>query len=103
MPPRKKTSTRFSNYMVAFVDVLSQKDALRELRQIPDTAEAQRAFMEAARKTFGDIRGFRNVFRSYIETKQSLKDTWLVDPPPGLSTEALALVRHMRQSEPRTQ
>jgi hypothetical protein len=87
-------TTQFCHYVVAYVDVLSQKDALSRLRDLPETAEGNKDFIRLIQESFGAVRAFRRIFRQFHETSAEVSDFTL-----SLPEEARAFVEEMRRSE----
>lgn len=57
----------FSKHAVAWIDLLSQKEAMKKLVEMPETPEEKKAFIESLRATFGQVRHLRGQFRTYYE------------------------------------
>jgi len=91
MAPKSKTdSISFGYYVVALVDVLNQKENLRELSTLPQNPSEESLFIEAAQRTVGVIEKVRSAFGSFFDAYQ---DALLTDYPlPDLSDEQRKVV-----------
>ena len=58
---------RFQNYLVAYLDLVGQRDALRRLLVIPSTPEQERKFIEAARESLGKVLVLREWFAEFFD------------------------------------
>jgi len=56
---KARDSVTFGYYLVAFIDVLNQKEALRKFKGLPETEQAMKEFIETAKGTFGVVDGIR--------------------------------------------
>lgn len=82
----KNDSLFFQNYLIIFLDVLGQRQTLREIKQIPLIEEEKTNFIQKLKKTFGTVDFLRNSFKDYFEASNSFKtDLSLV--PPELAQE----------------
>ncbi|HEX7997925.1 MAG TPA: hypothetical protein VF528_06000 [Pyrinomonadaceae bacterium] len=63
-----KRQIPFGHYAVAFIDVLNQKDKLREISALPKNDEQRERFIEQLRETFGVINEYRNMFSKFFDT-----------------------------------
>ena len=66
-----KDNVTFGYYLVAFVDVLNQKEALRKFKGLPQTEEGMKEFIETAKETFGVVDGIRRLFDSFYASYSS--------------------------------
>jgi len=70
-----KESFNYSYYLVAFIDVLGQKEAFKDIKDLPTTEEEKKRLMEAHSETalfIDDLRGwFDDFFVAYTEDKES--------------------------------
>ncbi|MCH9035667.1 MAG: hypothetical protein IID42_14415 [Planctomycetes bacterium] len=55
----------FSYYIVGYFDLLSQRDWLHEMEQLPSTPEQKAHFIAAARNTVGAVEHFRGMFQKW--------------------------------------
>jgi hypothetical protein len=79
---KTKDSVTFGNYMVAFVDVLGQKEAMRKFKGLPETEEEMKEFTGAAKGTFGVVDGIRMMFGNWYNAFISEKE-----PPYPMTQE----------------
>lgn len=66
----------FGNYVVAFVDVLSQKDKLRQISALSRNEEQREGFIRLLRETFGVIAEYRRLFGEFFDAPQSPRLQW---------------------------
>ncbi|MGA2032845.1 MAG: hypothetical protein ABSG68_11345 [Thermoguttaceae bacterium] len=57
----------FQNYVVAFLDLLGQRDALEKLRRLPTTVQEGQEFKQAAKQSVGKVRDFRKAFADFFD------------------------------------
>ncbi len=79
-------SLLFQNYLIIFLDVLGQRQKLREIKQIPLIKEEKAQFIQKLKKTFGTVNFLRNSFKDYFEASNSF-ETDLSLVPPELAQE----------------
>ena len=73
----------FQHYVVAFLDLVGQRDALRRLLRIPATPAEEQEFIEAARESLGRVLELRQDFATYFDAEKRAH----LDPtnlPPAL-------------------
>lgn len=63
---KKKDPVVFGYYFVAFIDILNQKEALRKIKELPDTEEGKQSFFQLLKESFGAVDGFRNLFEDFF-------------------------------------
>ena len=82
-------------YALAFIDVLSQRDHLSKITELPDSEEERESFIEKWRETFGVIDAYRTMFDKFFDTFSSYK------PPKieGLSPERAKLLTRLMKCE----
>jgi len=56
----------FQNYVVAFVDLLEQSDALQKLCRLPTTAQEEQDFKKAAKESVGKVLTLRKYFEGFF-------------------------------------
>jgi hypothetical protein len=78
---KEKDSVTFGYYLVAFVDVLGQKEKLLRFKDLPETEEENKEFIEILKETFGVIDEIRRAFDGFY-TSYSIDQE-----PPYLMTE----------------
>jgi hypothetical protein len=96
---RKKKSqegpkTTYCKHAVAWVDLLSQKDALNKLKEMPVTPEEEKPFLKLLDATFGQVRRLRDDFRRYYEGTRSAPPL-----PDWLPEEARARITELRAEQ----
>ena len=57
---------RFQHYVVAFLDLIGQRDALRKLLAIPSSPKDEQEFMEIARQSLGKVLTLRDFFVKFF-------------------------------------
>ncbi len=82
IPPADK-SRPYQNYCVAFLDILGQKEKLRQIC-LPITDEEYTKFISMVRDTHGAVLSFRKEFRSLFDRMYSSRIT-----PTGLTDDQL--------------
>jgi hypothetical protein len=70
MKKPKSDPINFCFYLVAYIDILSQSDALKQLKGIPTTEEGKQEFIRILKKTFGAVDMFRKIFDQYFTESQ---------------------------------
>ena len=58
----------FQNYLVVFVDLLGQRDALRRITGIPTTEPEKQQFIETAKESIGKVLQIRDAFKQYYDS-----------------------------------
>lgn len=69
--PESGRQIPFGYYAVAFVDVLSQKDKLREISGLPKNDEQRARFIYLLQETFGVIAEYRRLFGKFFDAPQA--------------------------------
>jgi hypothetical protein len=66
--PNLKDKTEFGYYVVAFIDLLGQSDALREFQRLPDAnnPDEMQKFISKVKETFGLMHGFHDSFSKFF-------------------------------------
>ena len=57
----------FQNYLVAFLDLVGQRETLRKMLSIPTTPEEEKEFIEIARRSLGKVLQMRKEYRGFFE------------------------------------
>lgn len=70
MKQAKKDPVNFCYYLVAYIDILNQGEALKQLKGLPTTEEEKREFIQVLKKTFGTVDMFRQIFEQYFSESQ---------------------------------
>ncbi len=81
-------------YVVGSIDILGQKESLRELKTVPTCEQAEDSFIRSHAETIGTIETFRAGFRSYFE--KNMEDD---DPHVNVSDDKKAKFYEMRKSQ----
>lgn len=66
----KKSDLEMNYYLVAFIDVLGQQDALQKISRLPDknNKEEMLEFQTAIKSTVGNIYSFHDFFKRYFDS-----------------------------------
>lgn len=76
-----KGDLMFQNYLIVFIDLLGQKDALRKITNIPTNDIEEKEFIEHIKNTVGKVLHLRESFKEYFEAANSyVPETTLVAP-----------------------
>ena len=71
----------FQHYLIVFIDLLGQKQPLREITKIPENDIENQLFIELVKKSVGNVLHIRESFESYFEAAKSyIPNTSLVVP-----------------------
>ena len=71
----------FQNYLVVFVDLLGQREALRKITGIPTTEPEKQKFIETAKESIGKVIQIRDSFKLYYDSdNEYIHDEKLVPP-----------------------
>lgn len=62
-----KDKLQYHNYLLAFIDVLGQKEAFKDIHGIPTSLEEKEKLIEVLKQTVEFVKWFRNHFRIYYE------------------------------------
>jgi hypothetical protein len=62
------TKVNFSYFAVALIDIMKQKERLREITGLPDDKEKYDSFIAASKKSFGVVRGVRSTFDAFLSS-----------------------------------
>jgi hypothetical protein len=74
------TDLQYGFYLVAFVDVLGQRERLRQLRRLPNSEQDVQETIEILRNTAGVVLDFRESFKRCFEA--NLRPAGILDPLP---------------------
>jgi hypothetical protein len=80
-------------YLVAFVDLLGQQEALRRLEALPHTRESKNEVMEAVYKTAQRVIRVRKAFERFFDEARTRRSL-----PTGLSAEQMDDYTKMREA-----
>lgn len=88
------------HWAVAFIDILGQRDAMRQIDFVPDqsNAEQMERFVAGIKRTYGAVTFIHNTFTNWAGAQESEKPSIL-----GLSEDQLKVWRTMRQTPLRFQ
>jgi hypothetical protein len=75
-----KNGYNYGYYLVAFVDVLGQKEAFRDINAMPETEEASQNLLNAHKQTVGFVRRFRDRFRDFFDAYTKEKESEIKIP-----------------------
>lgn len=93
--PQGKNLVNIGNYALAFIDVLSQKEHLSKITDLPKNEEERESFIEKWRTTFGVIAEYRSMFDEFFDGFSNYK------PPvvPGRSQDHAQLQSKLMKCE----
>jgi hypothetical protein len=61
----------FQHYLVAFLDILGQRESLRRLTALPTKEEEKTKFIAHIRQSYGKVARIRNYFKEYFDASDS--------------------------------
>jgi len=67
MESQEKDRVRFSDYIVAYFDVLGQKKKLNQLRKTPTNEQEEKEFVNVANQTYAVVRNIREKLKMGLE------------------------------------
>ena len=77
----KKSDLIFQHYLIVFLDILGQRNILREIKDLPMNDKEKDIFLDKIRKTIGKVDALRNAFQEFFDTSNSyIPNTDLVPP-----------------------
>lgn len=88
-----RSTALFGYYFVAAIDVLGQKRALQQFKDLPSTIEEKNDFVRVAKHTFGVVEGIRQSFKLFYGVYSNTKRDFNVD----LTAEQEKHYRRMRR------
>lgn len=91
---RKKTF-HIGYHCLAFIDILNQKEALRNIHELPETEGEKAAFLDQWREAFGTIDVYRSSFDTFFKSHTSPSQVKL----PKLNKEKLKLMKRFLNYE----
>ena len=94
MKQAKKDPINFCYYLVAYVDILNQGEALKQLKGVPATEDEKLEFIRVLKKTFGAVDMFRGIFEQYFIESQKERPA-----PSFLSDEQRRIFDDLGKSE----
>ena len=68
MQPTTKQDVKFCYYVVAFIDILGQKERLQEMTELPKMGEDREQFLNGLKKTYGYVAMTRKDIMSFFES-----------------------------------
>lgn len=71
MTKSKDTDISFQHYLVIFLDVLGQREILREIKSLPTNNQEQETFIRKIQETLGRVIKVRDAFRMFFEGSKS--------------------------------
>lgn len=63
----------FQNYLVAFLDLVGQREALRKMSELPDTPAETDAFIQIGRESLGKVLDIRRGFENFLNAAKQEK------------------------------
>ena len=73
---KKYDPVSFGHYLVAFIDVLGQRDILRTLNYLPSNQEEYDKFVRTIKNSFGAIDGIRKWHENFFEAMNQPPSYW---------------------------
>jgi hypothetical protein len=61
----------FQHYLVAFIDILGQRESLRKLASFPTSAQEKTNFIAHIKETYGKVKRIRTYFQDYFDASES--------------------------------
>jgi hypothetical protein len=95
----RKETFNIGYYCLAFIDILNQKEALRNIHELPETEQEKEEFLNRWRKAFGIVDVYRSSFDSFFKSHLSPAQIQL----PNLDREKNKLMRRFLNYEVRKQ
>jgi hypothetical protein len=94
---KRKDTLRVGYHVVAFLDLMGQQEALRNLSSLPnkDNPDEYQEFIENLKNTYGAVSFMRSIFKdnfNYFKKKQK--------PPKGLSKPKLQIYKQLTSTPP---
>jgi hypothetical protein len=89
-----KRQIPFGHYALAFIDVLNQKDKLREISALPKNDEQRERFIYLLQETFGVINEYRNMFSKFFETPSTYMPSKSLKQRPEQTKTPKRLMRY---------
>lgn len=77
----KKSDLIFQHYLVVFLDILGQRNILREINDLPMNDKEKEIFLDKIRKTIGKVDALRNAFQNFFDTSNSYIPNTDLAPP----------------------
>jgi hypothetical protein len=62
-----KSALLFQNYLIVFLDILGQRNILREIKDLPTNDNDKEIFLDKIRKTIGKVHKLRSAFQSFFD------------------------------------
>ncbi len=62
-------------YIVAYIDLLGQKDYLKKMKNLPNSIQEEEILRENLKKTYGTINGFRKLFDNFFQAFIDAEDS----------------------------
>lgn len=91
--PKSGRQIPFGHYAAAFVDVLSQKDKLREISGLPKNDEQRERFIQLLQETFGVIAEYRRMFAEFFAAPPARESSERASLDAGRGSEFERLMR----------
>ena len=61
-------SSLFQNYLVIFIDILGQRNSLRQIKRLPTNEEENEKFISGVKETLGKVESLRGSFEKYFDS-----------------------------------
>lgn len=88
--------SRVCYYLVAYIDVLGQKEVLAKLKEFPETAEEKDVFIQAIMDSYHFVKKFRDSFNEFF-------DGFTTQTSPESSSEKEMALAEMKKAKVETQ
>src|SRR5947209_986545 len=95
----RKKSFSIGYYCLAYIDILNQKEALRNIHELPDTEQEKAEFLNQWREAFGIVDVYRSSFDNFFKSHLSPTQLKL----PKLNREKTKLMNRFLNYEVRKQ
>ncbi len=94
MGDKKPKKYTFRHYVVAFLDILGQRDSLRKVKSLPDQENQEEfdTFISIIKETLGATETFRSLFFKFFNAFKKERPI-----PNGLSPEQLVIYKKLKE------
>jgi hypothetical protein len=82
----------YRHYLVAFLDILGQKDRLRKIKALPQNEQEHESFVKLVKQTHGTVVNFRKSFLGFFDSMYKPRPT-----PPCLTTEQMEKYKEIKR------
>lgn len=94
MGDKEQKKYDFRHYVVAFLDILGQRDLLRKLKSLPDQGDQEEfdTFISIIKQTLGATKTFRSLFFNFFNSFKKERPI-----PNGLSPEQIVTYKKLKE------